>query len=255
MSAIPVALQLYSVRGEVAKDLPATLAKVAEIGYAGAEPWGYRGEALEWQGHSADAISTMFHDFGLDCCGIHLTTDALAQNLPRTIEFNYELGNNFLIIAGDKPRMEQRETILELADILNRTAEALAEHDMFCGYHAHPFDFAEVDGEIAWDILFSHTAPAVIMQMDIGNCLRGGGDPVAHLRKFPGTTRSLHLKDYGGPEDAVIGEGEADWDAVWAAVDELQPVEWYVVEEGGADGLGFDVSARSLAALRRMGRA
>ena len=32
------------------------------------------------------------------------------------------------------------------------------------------FDFAVVDGEIAWDRLFSNTKTDVIMQMDIGNC-------------------------------------------------------------------------------------
>jgi sugar phosphate isomerase/epimerase len=111
-----------------------------------------------------------------------------------------------------------------------------------------------VDGEIAWDILFSNTAPDVIMQMDIGNCANGGGDPIATLRKFPGRAWSVHLKDYGAGPDGVIGEGEADWPTIFQLCDTTQPVEWYVVEEGGADGLGFEVSKRSLEALRRMGR-
>ena len=97
---------------------------------------------------------------------------------------------------------------MELAGILNDAAEKLAPEGMFTGYHAHGFDFAAVDGEIAWDILFATTPPEVIMQLDIGNCASGGGDPVATLRKFPGRARSVHLKDFGGPEGAVIGEGE-----------------------------------------------
>ena len=43
---IPIGLQLYSVRGECVKDLPATLKNVAGIGYAGAEPWGYDGNEI-----------------------------------------------------------------------------------------------------------------------------------------------------------------------------------------------------------------
>ena len=69
---IPIGLQLYSVRGECGKSLPATLTTVAKIGYAGAEPWGYDGKSLEWQGHSVRAIRKMYDDEGLVCCGLHL---------------------------------------------------------------------------------------------------------------------------------------------------------------------------------------
>ena len=256
MAAIPVGLQLFSVRGECAQDLPATIAKVGELGYKGAEPWGYNGETLAWQGHGVADIRRKYDDSGLVCCGIHLTTGALlGDNLARTIEFNQILGNNFLIIAADAQRMAARETIGELAGILNDTSEKLAPLGMFCGYHAHGFDFKVVDGEVAWNILFAQTKPAVIMQMDIGNCALGGGDPIATLRRFPGVARSVHLKDYAAGPDGVIGEGQADWPTIFALCEETQGTEWYVVEEGGPDGLGFDVCARSLAALRAMGKA
>jgi sugar phosphate isomerase/epimerase len=255
MGKIPIGLQLYSVRGEVQKDLAATLKSVAGLGYKGAEPWGYSGESLEWMGHPAADIRRMYDDNGLIACGIHMATGALlGDNLARTIEFNKTLGNRFLIIAADKPRMSARNTIMELAGILNDSCEKLAAEGMFCGYHAHGFDFETVDGEVAWEILFGNTVKNVIMQMDIGNCANGGGDPIHELRKFPGRTKSLHLKDFGGPAGSVIGEGKADWPTIFALCDELHPVEWYVVEEGGADGLGFEVCGRSLQALRAMGK-
>lgn len=255
MGKIPIALQLFSVRGEVQKDLPATLKAVAELGYEGAEPWGYDGESLEWMGHSATEIRQMYDDNGIKCCGIHLTTSALlGDNLARSVEFNRILGNRFLIIAADKPRMSARNTIMELAGILNDVAEKLKPEGMYTGYHAHGFDFEVVDGEIAWDILFSNTREDVIMQMDIGNCAMGGGDPIGTLRKFPGRARSVHLKDYGGPPGSVIGEGQADWDTIFRLCETEHPVEWYVVEEGGPEGLGFDVCKRSLEALRAMGK-
>ena len=56
MAKIPIGLQLFSGRGECAEDLPNTIAKVAELGYVAAEPWGYRGDELSWQGHSAQDI-------------------------------------------------------------------------------------------------------------------------------------------------------------------------------------------------------
>lgn len=253
--AIPVALQLYSVRGEVGKDLPATLKAVADMGYQGAEPWGYNGDSLDWQGHSSQEIRRLYDENGLTCCGIHLSTGALlGDNLQRTIEFNKTLGNNFLIIAMDKQRMSSREGIMELAQILNETAQKLQPEGMYTGYHAHGFDFATVDGEIAWNVLFSNTQPEVIMQMDIGNCASGGGDPIAALRQFPNRARSLHLKDFGGPEDSVLGEGKADWPEIFRLVETSQNTEWFVIEEGSRDGFGFEIPRRSREALRQMGK-
>ena len=88
----------------------------------------------------------------------------------------------------------------------------------------------------------------------IGNCASGGGDPIAMLRKFPGRAKSVHLKDYGGDPGSVIGEGKADWDTIFELCDTSHHPLWYVVEEGSQDGLGFEISGRSLQALRRMGK-
>ena len=254
-SKVPIGLQLFSVRGECERDLPATLAGVSEIGYVGAEPWGYDGKSVAWMGYSDTELRALYDQCGLQCCGMHLRTEALiGDNLSRTIELNQVLGNRFLIIAADKPRMSAVDTIMDLARILDEAAAKLEPLGMFTGYHAHPFDFVRFGEQTAWEILFSNTRDDVVMQLDIGNCVGGGGDPIAMLQAFPGRARSVHLKDYGGGPGSVIGEGEADWEQIFALCDTLHHPAWYVVEEGGPEGLGFDVSRRSLEALRRMGR-
>jgi sugar phosphate isomerase/epimerase len=197
----------------------------------------------------------MYDDNGLTCCGFHISGSALsADNLKLTAEFNQALGNRFLIVAAEAARMKSATGISEFARFLNDLVDKLAPYGMFPGYHAHNFDFATVDGEIAWNRLFGATRKEVIMQLDTGNCASGGGDPIAALRRFPGRAKSVHLKDNGGPEGSVIGEGELDWPTIFQLCDTQQPVEWYVVEEGSNDGLGFDIPRRSLEALRKMGR-
>ena len=255
MSQVPVGLQLYAIRGECEKDLIGALAGVAALGYAGVEPWGHRGDDVSWMGRAAADLRRLLDDQGLTCCGIHMATEALiGDNLARSIELSQILGNHFLIVAADHGRMQTMNGIADLATILNQAADTLQPLSLFTGYHAHGFDFAEVEGEQAWYHLFRQTKPEVIMQLDIGNSAGGGGDPVDILRTFPGRAKSVHLKDYGKP-GCVIGEGIADWDEIFRLCDTTQPVEWYVVEEGGPDGLGFDVCGRSLAALKAMGRA
>ncbi|NLN89840.1 MAG: sugar phosphate isomerase/epimerase [candidate division WS1 bacterium] len=250
----PIALQLFSVRGECEKDLPGTLQRVAEIGYAAAEPWGYTGEALEWMGTSAKDLRSAFDDAGLACCGFHLATAALMdERIATTIEMNRILGNDFLIISADEPRMSSREGIMELAGILNAAANRLAPEGMWAGYHAHGFDFRTVDGEVAWNILFANTDDAVVMQMDIGNCMQGGGDPMDALRRFPGRARSMHIKEFGQPEGGTIGDGQMDWPVMLDLIKDLHSPKWYVVEEPGPEGLGFDIPARAYQALRKLG--
>jgi len=252
---IPIALQLFSVRGECAGDLPATLAAVGAMGYQGAEPWGYAGDEVAWMGQTGKDLRRLFDDNGLACCGMHVQTGALlGDRLARTIELNQELGNRFLIVAADKQRMSSVQTIAELAGILDEVAGKLKPLGMRTGYHAHGFDFTRFDGRTAWDILFSSTREDVVMQMDTGNCAGGGGDPIAILRKFPGRALSVHIKEYGQPPDAMIGEGQAPWDEIFRLCESTAATEWYVVEQGGPDGLGLEIPKQCLDALRRMGK-
>ncbi len=254
MAKIPIGLQLFIVRGECEKDLPAAIRGAAAAGYAAVEPWGYGGETLTWMGHDVSDIRKMLDDTGIQCCGIHLHPHALqGDNLQRTMDFNETLGNTFLIVAMDPERMKSVAGIAELARLLESAAETMKPRGMYTGYHAHGFDFETVDGQIAWDRLFGQTSQEIIMQMDIGNCASGGGDPIGTLRKFPNRARSVHLKDYGKP-GVIIGEGLADWPTIFNLCETEQNTEWYVVEEGSDDGMGFDIPRRSLEALRAMGK-
>jgi sugar phosphate isomerase/epimerase len=246
-----IGYQLYTVRGECERDLDAAIAAIARMGYQGVEPWGYDGQESSWRGRPGTEIRRALDAAGISCCGMHITTAALqGDRLRRTVEFNGILGNRFLVIAMDEQRMKSRAGIAELAGILNGAAASVKPEGMLVGYHAHGFDFTRIDGKTAWEILFESTVPEVVMQIDNGNTLSGGGDPLAMLRKFPGRARSVHVKEYGEPAGGALGEGSVDWPLTLQVIRELHRPEWIVVEQGGVDGYGFDVPRLSLAALR-----
>ena len=144
------------------------------------------------------------------------------------------------------------DTIRELGVILDQATDQLANEGMFTGYHAHGFDFQKVSGETAWNHLFSLTKPEVIMQLDTRNCAGGGEDPVAVLEAFPHRVRSLHLGEYGNPENSIIGSGEGEWEKIFHLCENNQNTEWYVVEQGGPDGWGLKY-LDNVNALREMG--
>ena len=247
---IPIGFQLYTVRGEFSRNVPATLKTLGELGYQGVEFWGYGGTPNVYQQYSAAQLRKLLDEHGLKCCGMHLDLKALAkENLERTIENNRILGSEYLNVAAAKEKMGSEALIGELADLLNQTAAECQPHKMTVGYHAHPFDFAKINGQFAWERLFDRTKPEVNMQMDVGNCLSGDGDPIAMLKKFPGRTRTIHIKEH---QEKTF---ESDfYKEVFRLCETTSATKWYIVEMGGAEGNGFDVPRTALAKLHQLGK-
>jgi sugar phosphate isomerase/epimerase len=240
---IPIGLQLYSVRGDCGKDLAGTIEAVGKMGYEAVEFAGYYGK-------TAQELKKLLDDNGLKCCGTHTGLDTLrGDNLKRTVEFHQALGNRFLIVPGmgNKTRGDWENAAKEFSDI----AAKVAGDGMRVGYHAHGGDFRALDGSTPWDIFYSAADPKVVMQLDAGNCMSGGGDPVAVLKKFPGRATTIHLKEYGG-NTGLIGEGQVKWDQILALCSS-GGTEWYIVEQeqyGG--GTPLECSRRSLENLKKM---
>lgn len=224
---LPVGLQLYSVRAECAKDLPGTIEKVAEIGYDGVEFAGY-------YDHSAPDIRKMLDDNGLVCCGTHTAMDTLAdENLEATIEFNQILGNRYLIVPWLKPSdTDPLEQWHRYADRFNVLADKVKPHQMVVGYHCHAHDFHAIEGQVPWDVLFGNTGPGVVMQIDTCNAMSGGADPVAYLKKYPGRSHTVHIKEWSDTKkDALLGEGDVNWDQVFEVCETTGGTQWYIIEE------------------------
>ncbi len=224
---IPVGVQVYSVRTVAEKDLAGTIAKIAKMGYDGVEFAGY-------YGHSAKDIRKMMDDNNIVCCGTHTQMDDLSdEKLAATIEFNKTLGNKYLIVPWLQPdEANPKEGWLKYAKRLNVLAEKVKRHGMMVGYHSHAHDFAPLDGTTPWDLLFSNTSKDVIMQIDTGNAMSGGGDPVACLKKYPGRAVTVHLKEYSATNpNAMLGEGDVKWVEIFRLCRSIGGTKWYIIEE------------------------
>src|SRR6267378_7915354 len=111
---IPIGFQLYTVRGEFARDVPGTLKKLSDLGYKGVEFWGYAGTPEVFQKYSASELRKFLDDSGLNCCGMHLELKALHdENLKRTIDTNQTLGSQYLNVAAAKEKMDSEKGIAE----------------------------------------------------------------------------------------------------------------------------------------------
>ncbi len=242
---IPVGLQLYSLREQCKKDLPGMLAAVSKIGYKGVEFAGYHDR-------SAADLKKMLDDNGLVACGTHTPYESIKPaKLSETIEFNKTIGNKFLIVPWMQGKSKQEW--LDKAKEFNEVLGKVQAEGMMIGYHAHAHDFEKFDGESAWDLFFGNTKPQVVMQLDTSNCMTGGADPVAVLKKYPGRAHTIHLKAFGAGPEAVIGEDKVDWKGVFDFCETKGATKWYIVEhESSKDPL--DAVKRCYEGLQKMGK-
>jgi len=250
MAKIPIGLQLYSIREDCQNDLSGSLEKVAKMGYDGVDFAGY-------YDHEAKEVRKMVDDLGLKVCGGHLGLDTLTgDELKRTVEYQRILGNKYLIVPGlPEERRNSRAAWQETAKIFNEIADKLAPEGMLTGYHNHAIEFAPLDGEMPWDTFFGNTKKEVIMQLDTGNALHGGADPVPFLEKYPGRAITVHLKEYSATNNkALIGEGDVRWDEVFECCETKGNTEWYIVEQESYAYSPIECVERCVKALRDMGK-
>ena len=250
MPAFPVALQLYSVRQDAAQDLPGVLRQVKEMGYDGVEFAGY-------YDRTAQELRTLLDDNGLRCAGTHTgLKTVLEDELERTIEFNRTIGNKNLIVPGLPPeRRSSADAWRETAQLFNELADKVRPHGMRVGYHNHGHEFQELDGQIPWDVFGRTTNDDVVMQIDLGNAMHGGADPVPYLERYANRAVTVHLKDHDPENDkALLGEGKLRWDDVFRIVDSTGVTEWYIVEQESYAYPPMECVRRCRENLRKMGR-
>jgi len=230
MPEIPVAVQLYSLREECARDLPGTLAAVADMGYEGVEFAGYHGR-------SAIELRSMLDLAGLRAAGTHVSITALlGDELQRTVEFNRVLGNRFLVVPWlpEEIRSSKLEW-LKTAHLMDSIAERLKPEGMRVGYHNHAIEFQPIDGNMPWEMFFEASNADVVMQLDTGNAAKAGVSPdeiLEIIRKFPGRAATIHLKEFSSKNSqALLGEGEMKWRELFALCETVGGTEWYIVEQ------------------------
>ena len=250
MSRIPIALQLYSLREDCANDLAGTLKKVAAMGYVGVEFAG-------WHNHTASDLKQMLADNGLRLAGAHIRLNNFEPDTwEANADFNQALGNQYLIV----PRIQEelRQTLDDwrrLADLFSELAEKAAQRNLKLGFHNHKEEFELMEGQRPWDVFFDATSRDVIMQLDTGHALRGGGLAVDTLRRYPGRAVSVHLKEYSPTNlKALIGEGNVPWPEVFELCETIGGTQWYIVELDARPYSPLESVQRSIETLRRMGK-
>jgi sugar phosphate isomerase/epimerase len=237
---VPVGLELYSVRGDLAKDLLGTVAAVGKMGYQIVE---FYAPYLAWTPEMAKNVRKVLDDSGLKCHSTHNSGPSWFEGdaLKKAIELNQIIGSRALIMASAPGRAASLDDWKGVADKLTSAANQLRPAGLVTGYHNHQTEWREVDGKRPMDVLAAGTPKDVVLQFDVGTCLEVGADPIAWINANPGRIKSVHCKDWsmGNGYNTAFGEGDAPWKKIFEAAEAVGGVEYYLVEqETGAQSGG-----------------
>jgi sugar phosphate isomerase/epimerase len=226
--AVPLGLQLYTVRADLAKDFDGTIKTLRGYGIRDVQA------NLTQSGKTSADQKKLYDSLGIRWKSIHAGGDALKSGLDATIAEAKGVGITNITCSfplfPDRAAMMAGPTVDDWkhnADAFNKIGEACRKADLSFAFHNHNVEFRKIGDVVPYDLLIQQTDPALVQfEMDIGWVVAGGADPVAYLNKYPDRYHSLHikdLKDQGIPNNnmkmisAIIGKGIINWDHVLAA--------------------------------------
>jgi len=245
-------VQLYTVRGLMAKEPQRTLERIAAIGY----------KELEVLQPTIDVVAPVARTLGLSMVSSHLPAlTPVDVDLAPAIAKAREHGLTHLVVPymapGDRPR--DRAGFMEIARRLSRMTDQARKAGLELAYHNHAFEFGTGPGGERWlDLIMRETAASGMkLELDVFWASVAGADPVAVIRQYPGRVTLLHLKDRGASAPtsllesdqraqsfAEVGSGTLDFSAIVAA-GRAAGASHYFVEQDATPGDPVDSLKKS----------
>ena len=221
--AKPVALQLYTVREQLATDRAGILKRIADFGSGAVEPFGILDDPA--------GLRAELDAAGLSVCSVHAIP--MGQDAAAVIAAARTLGADTVIVPYlPPPRFADADGVREIAAELNEASARLAGEGMRLGYHNHDFELSSlIGGTPALEVLAASLDDAVLLEVDTYWAAVGGQDVAALLGRLGDRVRYLHVKD--GPivdrEDfmTAVGSGRMPVAEILAA---SPSATWHVVE-------------------------
>lgn len=205
MKKFKVALQLYSIREDMEKDMDAALKRVKEIGYDYVE-------FARYFGRTAQQVRVLLDKHGLECVSVHQKIDIFAEEGQAAIDFLKTIGAKFCSIPWyDKEKLKGSDEWENTVEIFSKLAGNLKDNDIQLVYHNHEFEFEKAEGKFLLDWIFEEV-PGINPQVDTCWVHYAGYNPADYLLKYSGRVSIVHLKDFvcknlaAGPVYALIDE-------------------------------------------------
>ena len=189
--ALPVAVQLFSVRDSVEADMAGALRQIKEMGYDGVEFAGLFGNSPEY-------VRGLCEGLGLVPISAHIPIDEMLSDPDKVFEAYKTIGCKYAVVPyvteERRPGAEKFEQTLREIRMLGEIAN---RHGLTLLYHNHDFEFKKINDEYGIDVLYKEI-PAEYLKTELDTCWVnvGGEEPSGFIRKYSGRVPVVHLKDF-----------------------------------------------------------
>ena len=247
--ALPVAVQLYTVRESMSEDMRGTLETVKSLGYEGVEFAGLFGK-------TGEEVRDMCQEIGLVPLSAHVPYVDMVEDIT-ILETYKTIGCKYVVVPYLKEEHRPgTDAFAEVIENIKKIGAAANELGLTLLYHNHDFEFIKLDGKYALDILYEEVN-ATLLQTELDTCWVnvGGEVPADYIKKYAGRCPIVHLKDFYGEksedmyeligleatapkrpgnfEFRPVGSGVQDFPAILKASEE-SGATWVVVEQDKA---------------------
>ena len=209
---LPIALQLYTVRGDMEQDFKGTLQKVKALGFDGVEFAGLFNNA------PAD-VNAMCKEIGLVPISAHVPLADMLADVDKVIADYKAVGCEYIVVPYvTEERRPGGDKFYQMVDEIRAIGEKCKAAGLTLLYHNHDFEFKKLEsGEYGLDYLYANVA-SDLLQTELDQCWvkYSGIEPTEYLKKYEGRSPVVHLKDFHiegkqeGDPYALIGLNEKE---------------------------------------------
>ena len=245
-----VGIQLYTLRDDARGNLEGTLTNIANAGYKEVELLA----SMNNFGMPAVQLRALLDKLGLTAPSTHIGAENF-DNLNAVFDEAGTLGHQYIVLASLPygPGKATLDDYRRWADKLNEAGRQARARNLWMAFHDEAYDFSPpVEGQMPYDILADRTDPSLVrLQLDTGNAVEGGRDPIDLMRKYGSRYYLFHIKDaarLGAPNDTELGKGMIDFSKLLGMVSDIDDKHFYVEQES-YPGAPLDSAKRDFAYL------
>jgi sugar phosphate isomerase/epimerase len=229
--------QLYTVRHEAKRHLPAVLEAIRKIGYTEVETY------WDIYKHPAAELRRMTNDQGLKVPSGHFNYHGLESKF----DYAKALGVEYVICPMLPEGMWfTLDGYKRAADQFNIWGEKIHQAGMQFGFHNHNYEFRRFGDTTGFETMMNRCDPKLVrIEMDCYWITQAGGDPLQMFQQYGDRIKLLHLKDRkpGFPNSQVkdaaaehfteVGAGTIHWQEILAAAEKNGVKHLFVERDSG----------------------
>jgi sugar phosphate isomerase/epimerase len=222
-----LALQLYTIRDAMEKDVVLALTQVAKAGYSKIELANYADG--KFYGFTPAEFKKICADLGLNPFSSHTQVEAQGitlDNAKKMAEDHAALGVQYCVQPWVVEEARNIASYEKMVADLNKVGQIMKDNGIQFGYHNHNFEFATIDGKVPYfDIILPGMDKDLItMEFDLFWTIKAGHNPVDIFNKYPGRFQIFHMKDAYTSEAPFFEPKSVDMAPVGAGITDFKPI-------------------------------